>query len=383
LICSFIFVDIVCTNYILKSFSHQEHTKQFFSFLCLLFLQIIASPIQAAFSDLYCRKKSLVFSLLISLLSLILVAIYTHTGKWLFFLICLTITLKGLLGNTIPLLFAAIADVRNKKIRLSFGIATTPYTVGYFWIIFTNKTLSEPLSILFAIALVIATIILCSLFFKDIRDKDRHQILTPHSRFSILKAISMEITLVINKLRNRTNQMAFLSYLLWEISLYSILLGYVDFGVKTFSNIGIAMLCGALTAVFFIRFKETADDNKLIKWGYTLSSFSLLPFFLVYPFFNGFNYYLLCACYFLHTMGNIILSASLFSVMAKRTPSHECGKMYGLLDAVDVIAFLISAIIIMAHQNFGFNLIYLISFSYLTVAVSWFPYAQFKKAEKI
>lgn len=375
----FIFGDIICSNYILKSFHNQTHLQQFYSFLILLVLQILASPIQAALSDLYCRKKSLVVALAVSLISLILVYIFIQTGMLFLSLAFLIIALKGIFGNTIPLSFAAIADVRNEKIRLSFGIATSPYTVGYFWLIFTNKTLSDSASTLTSIFIFIFILIVCSLFFNDIRDKTKHKSQIFHLD-SAPKEIAFEVKSVVKELFSFSNQMAFISYLLWEISLYTILLLYVDFDVQTFSGIGVAMLCGALAAVFVLKIFEKTKDEKMIKWGYNLSALSLVPFFVLYPFLVNFNFYLLSICYFFHTMGNIILSASLFALMAKKIKPHEYGKIYGLLDSVDTIAFLIASVFIMLYNIYNLNLIYLILFSYLTVTISWIPYAQFKKA---
>jgi len=379
LIFLFIFSDIVCSNYIFKSFHNQTHSEQFFSFLSLLLLQVLASPIQAALSDLYCRKKSLVFALAISLISLVLVYFYTRSGTFFLPMLCLIIGLKGLFGNIIPLSFAAIADIQNKNIRLSFGIATSPYTAGYFYLIFTNKTFSESSSIITGIAAFVIIIAICLAFFNDIRDKTKNTKQVFHFNSSVPKEVKMEINAVCQSLNNRSNQTAFLAYLLWEISLYSILLLYVDFNVQTFSSIGIAMLSGALAAVLILKLFEKIEDNRMIKWGYNLSAWSLVPFFLLYPFLDNFNPYILSFCYFFHTMGNILLSASLFALMAKRTPPHECGKIYGLLDSVDTIAFLVASISIMVYNNFEINLIYLILLSYLAVTLSWIPYAKFKK----
>ncbi len=375
----FIFGDIICNNYILKSFNNKSHTLQFFSFLSLLVLQVIASPIQAALSDLYCRKKSLVFSLAMSLLSLILVYFYTQTEVFFLPMLCITIALKGLFGNTIPLSFAAIADVRNKKIRLSFGVATFPYTAGYFWIIFTNKALPKESSLMLAMIILLVLVIVCWFVFEDRRDKTSHKNQRLHLDRSLPTEISHEVGSVIHVLHNFSNQMAFLAYLMWEISLYSILLLYIDFDVQTFSSVGISMLSGAAVAVLILKFSEVVQDEKMIQLGYKLSAFSLTPFFLIYPFLK--DLYLLNTCYFFHAMGNVILSASLFALMAKRTTPHEGGKIYGLLDSVDTIAFSIASIFIMIYNNFDLKLIYLILFSFAAITISWIPYVQFRKSK--
>ena len=95
----FIFGDIVCNNDILKSAVSEKRTIQFISFLFLSILQIFAAPMQAALSDLYCRKKSLVFSLTVSLISLILLFFFIHTGGFLLVLIILYNFFKRVSGK--------------------------------------------------------------------------------------------------------------------------------------------------------------------------------------------------------------------------------------------------------------------------------------------
>jgi MFS family permease len=375
----FIFGDIICNNNLLKSAANQKQTVQFISFIFLSILQTVAAPIQAALSDLYCRKKSLIFSLTVSLVSLVLLYFFIQDSRLLLILLFFIISLKGLAGNTLPLSFAAIADIKNKNIRLSFGIATLPYTAAYFFLIFTNKTFSESFSVLLSIGAFILFIALCFMFFYDQRDMTKQEKKVLSLDFSFSKKLKNEMRTIREKIYNLSNRMAFISYLLWEISLYSILLLYVDFGVKKFSTIGIAMLSGAGVAVLVLKICDMIDDERMIKLGYNLSAFSLVPFFLIYPFTKNFNFYVLSTCYFFHTMGNILLSASLFALMAKRTPPHECGKIYGLFDSVDTVAFLIASLFIIFYKSYKIDLIYLILFSYITVAFSWIPYAKFKK----
>lgn len=66
-------------------------------------------------------------------------------------------------------------------------------------------------------------------------------------------------------------------------------------------------------------------------------------------------------------------------MLSKERESHELGRIYGLLDSVDTVAFLVSSISIIAYNHFHLNIIYIVTFSFLTVAVSWFPYARFNK----
>jgi hypothetical protein len=72
----FILADILCDNFLLQKFNNDTGFKSFSILIGFLCLQIVISPLQAGFSDFYCRKKSLIVSLSASLLSLSFIFLY-------------------------------------------------------------------------------------------------------------------------------------------------------------------------------------------------------------------------------------------------------------------------------------------------------------------
>jgi hypothetical protein len=378
LILLFIFGDTVCDNYMFKTFNHETHVLEFFLFLGALTLQILASPIQAALSDLYCRKKSLIVSLFFSLIALVFVYLYGQRVLFYFPILLLIIFFKGALGNTIPLSLAAIADTQEKNVRFSFGLSTSSYAIAYLLLIFSNKFLTEKQSGIVSIVLFAMLVFLCAKLFKDTRDKNK----TPSHAFKFITALGLvvkEMKLIAADLKRKHIRNALISFLLWEISLYSIVLLYVDFNVAVFSNIAIAMQCGYLVGAFLLKFCDRIDDRKMIKIGYNFSALSLVPFFILSPFYENFNFLLLAGCYFFHTMGNALLGATLFAIISKETSLHQQGKIYGLIESTDTIAFLIASVSVMIYNFFHLHLLFIILLSYLTVMVSWLPYARFDK----
>jgi MFS family permease len=374
----FIFGDVICDNYIFKIFNNQTHAEEFFLFFSVLVLQVIASPIQSTLSDIYGRKNGLIVSLFFSLISLILSYVYSQIFFLFFPLLILTIVLKGAFGNTIPLALAGIADTQEKNVRFSFGISTASYAIGYLLIVFANKNLHTQQAMALSILLFCILSASCILFLKEISNKDPA---LERKKKSIVNSLTEDFKTVLNSLKIRHTRKALIAFLLWEISLYSILLLYVDFNVQDFSSIAIAMLCGALFGVVFLKIFKHIKDNQMIKIGYNCSALSLLPFFLIIPFTRDVNFLLLGGCYFIHTLGNTLLTASLFSLLSRATLPHERGRIYGLLESTDTIAFLIASICIMLYNFFSLSILFIIFVSYLTVTISWIPYAQFKKTK--
>jgi uncharacterized membrane protein YesL len=69
----------------------------------------------------------------------------------------------------------------------------------------------------------------------------------------------------------------------------------------------------------------------------------------------------------------------MFSIISQRRQAHERGKIYGLAESADTIAFLFSIIAIIVYKYFKLDLFFLVSFSFITVIVSWIPYRNFEK----
>jgi len=302
-----------------------------------------------------------------------------NAQKPLFAVLALAIIIlsKGVLGNTIPLSLAAIADTQKKNLRFSFGIATSAYAFAYLILTFSRQYLSDTQEANSFIILLLLIVVLCVVLFKDTRDR-RFARFSGGPAFPSIRKISDELELLLKRLKNRHLQYGLLSFFLWEISLYSVLLLYVDFNIAKFSNVALAMLGGYFLGVLFLKVFKKISDQAMIKIGYNLSAWSLIPFFVLYPIVK-INFILLSSCYFFHTFGNALLGSTLFAMIAKEYSPHDQGKNYGLIESTDTVAFLVSILAILATNSYKLHLLYIIGFSYITVALSWIPYSKFLK----
>jgi MFS family permease len=367
----FILVDVVCDNFIFRTFNEELPITAFFLFLGLSILQILASPIQSGFSDFYGRKQGLLISLSFSLFALCLIYFYSQNILPYFFVVVLAMVIKGSFGNTTPLAWSGIADTHDKNYRFSFGLSTSAFAGAYLLLIFSNKSLSTKMASIRAIYLVVAAILICAFIFSNLKKRrlnETHKYLLVNE----IKASGRELKI-------KHMQMALTAFILWEISLYSILLLYVDFNLAQFSTTALAMMLGYLTGVAILKYVTGARDSTMVKVGYAISTLSLVPFLVTFPFMKGSDIVFLSVCYFFHALGNAFLCPTLFALLAKEKHPDDLGIIYGLVGSADTIAFLIASIAVRIYNGLGLNLIYIISFSFVTVAISWFPYRKFTK----
>ncbi len=371
----FILADIICDNYIFRAFNTQSAFYAFFLFLGLSAMQIFASPIQAGISDRR-RKQSLIFSLSCSLLALFL--LYFFKEKPIVFpsILILILLIKGGLGNTTPLAWSAIADIREKNYRFSFGLSTSSFAIAYLLLSLANKMITENEAVFIVICLFSVLILLGCAIFKNIHHGANPEV--GSAKILNVNLFTKEIKLTWRELKNKYTRNGLLAFILWEISLYSVLLLYVDFSVTQFSSTAIAMMSGYITGVIILKFVNKLNDFTLIRLGYYLSTFSLVPFLFLLPFVDQINFIFLAACYFLHTLGNAFLCPTFFSILAKEKKLEDQGITYGLVGSADTIAFLIASIAVRIYNILNINLVYIILLSFFTVAISWIPYKRFE-----
>ncbi len=342
----------------------------------MLILQIIISPIQAGVSDFYGRKISLIISLTFSLFSLIFVYLYDlRILSYLPVLILINLS-KGVFGNTVPIAWAAVGDMKGRDFRFSFAKATAAYAVGYLVLIFLNKHLSETQATLLLIISFVFAIYLCIRYFFDLKDIKLDQI--KNLKISFQKFIFKEILLIIKDVKNKPNQAIFTAWILLETSIYVILILYADFINYESSLVEILMMVGYLIGTYSVKYLSHIEDEKMIRIGYTISLISLIPYFVLVNFVTNIDV-VLASCYFFHAIGNALLSPTMFSIISKTREAHERGKIYGLAESADTIAFLIAALFITMYKYFKLDVTLLVSVSFITVLISWIPYRKFEK----
>ena len=378
LILMFIFGDVVCENYIFRSYNSFVSKVELCFFIGTLLLQALASPIQAAFSDLFCRKRSIIISLSSSFLSLLLLLLFNSKTLAILPLVVVLSFIKGAFGNTIPLSLAAIADTQDKNYRVSFGFTTLSYTLAFVLMIFTTLYLSDLISNVIAASYYVIILFLSVFSFVDIRDRSfHHSSVIEHD--SVYKLLKKELGLVITELRKSSLQYGIIAFFLWEISIYSVLLLYVDFNVDTFRFIAMTMMLGYATGIFVLKIFNNTTDLNMCKFGYLLGSLSLLPFYSHLIFSEAPSLTLLAVCYYFHSIGLAVLPPTLFAMLAKVTKPHEQGRIYGIIESVDTIAFLVSSLAVLISGINKLPLIYIVSLSFVTIVFSWFPFRMYDK----
>src|SRR5712692_10426849 len=99
---SAILADVVCNNSIVQIYEIQPHFNSLGLIITMLCLQMITAPIQAGFSDFYCRKKSLIVALVISFVSLFFLIYSKSSSSIASIFLLLSLVLNACLGNTVP-----------------------------------------------------------------------------------------------------------------------------------------------------------------------------------------------------------------------------------------------------------------------------------------
>lgn len=375
LLLSFILADVIGVNYILKAFDHSS-LYQFWVVIGLLALQILASPIQTGFSDFYCRKKTLVAALVFSLVAIVLVYFYTQMKSPSVFLPILIIGIKGCFGNVIPLSWATIADIQGRNPRFSFGLATGGYAFGYLVLVASNRLLQSQLLHFSVISMFVFLTFLCIVGVRDTRDKSD---IEKRRRESFPFLILKDNKLILDDLVSLYLRNILFSFFLWEVSMYTILLLYVDFFTNAFSMLPVGMMIGYLCGIGVLKFCDKISDLRMIKIGYYFSIFSLVPIFISLLFVDHMDSYLLVFCYFFHSMGNAFLCPTLFAIISRVSPPHAWGRKYGLVESSDSLAFLCAFVILLASQKLGLGLGTIVIISFLSITLSLLPYREFCK----
>ncbi len=381
----FILSDVVADNSILKVFGSQPPLTSLLLSSGFLVLQMVAAPIQAGFSDFYCRKKTLVASLSFSFLSL-LILYFTKSNSASIFLFILILFTKGGLGNTVPLTWGALADSQEKNLRFSLAISTAAYAIGYMILAVLNMNaikneflqtwLLSPESI--PTILFVLSIILCILYFRDIRDRKLYNS-NYNKSYTYLELIHSEFKSLLKDLCRKSTKFGMLAYFLWATSQYSVLVLLTDFQT-TYTSTVIWMMCGYFTGVTVLGFCKNVSDETMIKTGYIITIIALFLFFVFLPFGNIKN--LLSICYFFYTMGNAFLSPSILSLFSKERGLENQGKGFGLIVSADDGGFLIASILVIFFRLINLDLVYMIVFSFVIFILSLFPYLKYEKIRK-
>ena len=287
----FIVFEMVCFNTILSNFTKTNRLEPIILLVGFLAISILASPIQAGFSDYLGRKKSLIISLSTTFLSLVILLLTSSTVFPLFAVLATTAILKGLLGNTIPIAWAVIGDIDRKDERFFFAVSLAAYALGFLLFLLASLVLSNNTLIYILILVFVAQIYFCLRHFIDLNDFDENKDEGDREENSVefkyeqeehfIKHLVREPKLIFKDLKKRTLRFICSSFIFLEISLYVVLILYTDFpGLN--SSVAILMMCGYLLGCALMKLCKKYSNKTMMTLGFILSTFPLVIYIAFY-----------------------------------------------------------------------------------------------------
>lgn len=369
---SFIVLDVVCDNIIIKNLDEEVSSGRLLLYVLFFIFQILAAPIQTGVSDIIGRKKSLVVTLTVTFVSLVFMSIGNLNLLPIFVLILFTVTVKGVMGNTVPIVWSTIADIDHENERGFFAISEAFYAIGFLSTLGLIVFLTNTTLIYFLLVAFILAIFLCFKCFKDIKDLDDQ-----NNKITFSTVFIQEPRAILDLLKEKPLQALTYSFLFLEVSLYSILIHYTDFASHG-KFIVVSMMIGYLLGSAILYQCSKYNNHLLLRWGFIISTFSLVPY-IVLSSLNLGDFYLLVVCYFIHTIGNAILSPTFLSEIGKGVESHKKGRRLGLMDSMDAIALAFATIVVVLLQRFNLSIFPLVIFSFITMILGWIFYVAYLK----
>lgn len=380
----FILLDETSNNYILQFFHTEFSGLEFVLFFAFSITQIFIAPIQSSFSDLYCRKKSLVFSLSFTCISLFVIFLFKQKICPPLFTLILIVFAKAGLGNSLPLSWAGIADTRNKNFRFSLGLSTSAIAFGWLLLLGINKLFPDLKANIYLIFVYLLLILLCSKYFRDIRDSRNgisHQHVVNNKSNHFIRDIQLiyyEIILLLKELKNSHIQRGLLAFFLWQMSFYCMNTLDIDLRLREFSDLSAVMMIGYLLGVVILKFCEKISDPQMIRLGYITCISSIVSYLILFPLLHK-TRSLLLTSFFFYNLGTAFLPNVLFAMLSKERLPHEQGRLYGLIDSTDTLAFLISSSISILYSSIKLSPVFIVAFSFILFLISWISYKKFEE----
>lgn len=359
----FVFLDEMSNTFIIhtsssRMFPEKSWLKENTLVCSLLGLQIIFASLQSGFSDYYLRRKSLIVSISATLLSLLLLKFSIDGSIW--FLI-FSVILKGMLGNTLPLAWAGIADETHRKnIRFFLALSICALAIGSW-----SSLLTIPLlpSKFFCILIILAIILglFATYFYSDPEDipHDRTRIhvnekacqTEDSKKNNFLHLVSKDFFSLYRLWKNPLNFLALNAFLFSEISFYQILFRVeILHNYRCFLQVPLAIGLGYTAGTVALKFIK-AKDQAVSSLGLAISVIAILLMNVIFSFGHTDQIILFTTLFSLYSFGFALFTPSLFSIITIKENLHAQGKYYGLLESTDGLASLITFILVFHSKN--------------------------------
>lgn len=354
-------LDEAYNSVIVESSEGQDALIKAFLSVALFGSQIIFSPLQAGFSDFSSRKRSLIFAFLITFISLLFLPFNSKSTYFIYFLFIASL-LKGIGGNIVPIARAGLAESIKHNFRFAIGLSTSAIAAGYIFI----KILSQHLDSFYVPVILIVTMPII-LFFLIRFYLDKHDADPTDKPATFTKAMIKDMKAIYNDfLKDKIFFLSASSYYFWEVSFYLVFIKDVELRSSDFKNFSLTMCAGYLFGVVLLRFISRWHDQHVLKLGYRISIISIILIFIAA--FSGIsllNQFAPISGYFVYSLGFGFFVPCLFSMVSKIRQPHEQGKIYGLIDSVDTVAFITAMLIDVFVTDF--KLIIFTSFIFLLI----------------
>ncbi|NGX63547.1 MAG: hypothetical protein KR126chlam6_00959 [Candidatus Anoxychlamydiales bacterium] len=332
-------------------------------------LVFFCSPIQGGLSDYYCRKKGLIFALMINLISSMFFVFWLIWNKPVY--IITYIVMVGMAGNVIPVAISAFKDITRKFMNFRFfvAIALFYYFLGDFSPVVSRYLISAKTILEISFVILVISIILIFLLFKDVKDRD------------IPEKISLKVQLKYiyhNLITHKYILVGLLGSFFFQFSFFQVAFRTEAFKGFLTPLVPIEMISGSLLAILFLKFSKISDEKIFVSTlifvfvvflalligaliGITNESYSIILLVLF-----GINY--------------TLVYSTLYSLFIRKRHHHDHGKIFGLLESIDAIAYVFAILLTFAIKIVPAFVLWSISLSLFIVATIFFN--RFLKHEK-
>jgi MFS family permease len=311
-------------------------------------LQILFSIVFGLVSDKFCRKKTLLVTLIASTLAAFFVS------KNLFWL---AIFIDGIFGNVLPIARAAYYDISEKENKISL-LTNTFIIQAIPWILLCANFFVFTNLLVYVVITTASLSILLTSFFKDVRDKKK-----------LLESTSNEIRKITHKFYKiqylKIGVAFFIAELTYQIFPYFSESHFSDKNLQlTFFLLGIGVAGGCLMHKFF-RFSDSQKGLSfvffttllvfLLSWissslsGRNINSPIPLDLYLKFAFLGG------------------MYLPLIYAFFVKKAKTHQIGMLFGILEALQSLAEFSAPFLMVtvfsAFKNLNFLLFLFLIFS--------------------
>ncbi len=325
---------------------------------------MICAPIQGALSDIYCRRKGLLISIigvLFSSLILLVGLLLCEDLKKGISIFVAGVAIDAIFGNSSTIARAALIDAKfagdvRKALGFAFMAQGLPWVIvfGYCWLL---SDLYFWMVMLNCLALII-----CFFYFQDKRDLDLLQekvLFWPRMKKMFSLFSSSNFTWAI------------LAFLISEIG-FEYFFFHEDHHVSlkmsrfVFALLGLGYVSGA----FLQNFIDVQAKNlkKVVIAGFWISifGFAMIPCLI----------YICCIAFegpqeFLVGVASLLMMAagfyfpSLYTLFSKGRPVHEQGKLFGFLESIQNLSEVLPPLLVLLWVPSDLHVIYICILLYL------------------